>query len=319
MLLSVIIVSYNEGRYISQAIESCLLQVGIDDYEIIIGDDGSSDNSLEILKEYQNKYPDKIKYFVMDRDETGGVIGAIRASNVIKAGLAIAKGKYINIMSADDFFCNNQKFLKSIELLEQDKDDKYAAVVSQYKKVWDNGDEEIVLNFPMPFKLFWSNGYIHISCFVFRSDVYRKKLLLPRFCDDIGLIFSIGLLGEFHYIDDVMFAYRQRSGSIMHASDKLELCILEILVLQDILNVNKEILSSLSRMRKYIVFLYKNKQALSDSKYLKYKTSANRYKNNVLKKLEKCNCVFFCFFKIVNAINSRIWGLRRSAHKRLKI
>lgn len=157
------IVSYNEGRYISQAIESCLSQVGIDDYEIIIGDDGSSDNSLEIIKEYQNKYPDKIKYFVMNRDETGGVIGSIRASNVIKAGLAIAKGKYINVISADDFFCDKNKFLKSIDFLEKDKANTYAAVVSQYKKVWDNGDEESVLNFPMPFKLFWSGGYIHIS------------------------------------------------------------------------------------------------------------------------------------------------------------
>lgn len=319
MLLSVIIVSYNEGRYISQAIESCLSQVGIDDYEIIIGDDGSSDNSLEIIKEYQNKYPDKIKHFVMDRDETGGVIGAIRASNVIKAGLAMAKGKYINVLSADDFFCDNQKFLKSIDLLEKDKESKYAAVVSQYKKVWDDGDEETVLNFPMPFKLFWSKGYIHISCFVFRRDVHKKRLLLPRFCDDIGLIFSIGLSGEFYYIDDVMFAYRQRSGSIMHAHDKLELCILEILVLQDILNVNKEILSSLSRMRKHIVYLYQNRQALSDAKYLKYRTSANRYENNILEKIKTCNSECFVCFKAVNAINSLIWSFRRSLYKRIKM
>lgn len=319
MLLSVIIASYNEGKYISQAIESCLSQVGIDDYEIIIGDDGSSDNSLEIIKEYQNKYPDKIKYFVMDRDETGGVIGAIRASNVIKAGLAMAKGKYINVLSADDFFCDNQKFLKSIDLLEKDKESKYAAVVSQYKKVWDDGNEETALNFPMPFKLFWSGGYIHISCFIFRSDVYRKKLLLPRFCDDVGLIFSVGLLGEFYYIDCVMFAYRQRSGSIMHASDKLELCILEILVLQDILNVKERTLASLSRMRKHLVFLYKNRQALSNDKYLKYRISANKYENNILEKVEKINGVFFLFLKVANAINSRIWGLRRSAYKRIKM
>ena len=319
MLLSVIIVSYNEGRYISQAIESCLSQVGIDDYEIIIGDDGSSDNSLEIIKEYRNKYPDRIKYFVMDRDETGGVIGAIRASNVIKAGLAVAKGKYINVMSADDFFCDNQKFLKSIELLEQDKDDKYSAVVSQYKKVWDNGDEEIVLNFPMPFKLFWSGGYIHISCFIFRRDVYTKKLLLPRFCDDIGLIFSIGLLGEFYYIDDVMFAYRQRSGSIMHASDKLELCILEILVLQDILNVNRKLYATLSRMRKHIAYLYKNRRDLNNDKYLKYRVSANMFSNNILDKVAKSNSIKFSVFRVVNSINSRIWGLRRSIYKRVKL
>ena len=318
MLLSVIIVSYNEGKYISQAIESCLSQVGIVDYEIIIGDDGSSDNSLEIIKEYQNKYPDKIKYFVMDRDETGGVIGAIRASNVIKAGLAMTKGKYINVLSADDFFCDNQKFLKSIDLLEKDKESKYAAVVSQYKKVWDDRNEEIVLNFPMPFKLFWSKGYIHVSCFVFRSDVHKKRLLLSRFCDDIGLIFSIGLLGEFLYIDDVMFAYRQRSGSIMHASDKLELCILEILVLQDIFNTRKELSTSLSRMRKHLILLYKNRSSLSNDKYLKYRISAQTYDYNILNDIKKCNIVLFNLLRIILSINGRIWGLKRSLYKRTK-
>lgn len=317
MLLSVIIVSYNEGHYISQAIESCLSQVGIDDYEIIIGDDGSSDNSLEIIKEYQERYPDKIKYFVMDRDETGGVIGAIRASNVIKAGLAIAKGKYINVLSADDFFCDNQKFLKSIELLEQDKESKYAAVVSQYKKVWDDGNEEIVLNPPMPFKLFWSNEYIHISCFVFRSDVHKKRLLLPRFCDDIGLIFSIGLLGEFLYVDDVMFAYRQRSGSIMHTVDKLELCITHMLMLQDILNVEKEYSSSLARMKDKVLFVLENKQHLTDEKYKKYMYNACLYNNNILIWIKLQNESILKIFSGILYVNRRIWSLIRSIYKRI--
>lgn len=317
MLLSVIIVSYNEGKYISQAIESCLSQIGIDNYEIIIGDDGSSDNSLEIIKEYQNKYPDKIKYFVMDRDETGGVIGSIRASNVIKAGLAMAKGKYINVLSADDFFCDNQKFLKSIDLLEKDRKSKYAAVVSQYKKVWDDGNEEIILNPPMPFKLFWSNGYIHISCFVFRSDVHKKRLLLPRFCDDIGLIFSIGLLGEFYYIDDLMFAYRQRSGSIMHTVDKLELCITHMLMLQDILNVGKEYSSSFARMKDKVLFVLDNKQRMTDEQYKKYMCNACLYDNNILMWIKTQNESVLKIFGGILYVNRRMWSLIRSIHKRI--
>lgn len=317
MLLSVIIVSYNEGKYISQAIESCLSQVGIDDYEIIIGDDGSSDNSLEIIKEYQNKYPDKIKYFVMDRDETGGVIGSIRASNVIKAGLAMAKGKYINILSADDFFCDNQKFLKSIDLLEKDKGSRYAAVVSQYKMVWDDGREKPIKSPKISAKLSWSGLYIHISCFIFRSDVYKNKLLLPRFCDDAGLVFSIALLGEFLYVDDVMFTYRQRAESIMHKSDEFELCILHLLLLQDILNTGKCISSSFARMKNSVVFVSKNRNYLSCEQYKKYIYNADLHDNNLLMWIkQQSNSILYIFCGVMY-INRRIWSLARSIYKRI--
>ena len=56
MKLSIIIVSYNEKEYISEAIESCMSQEGKFDYEIIIGDDGSNDGSLEIIERYQEQY-----------------------------------------------------------------------------------------------------------------------------------------------------------------------------------------------------------------------------------------------------------------------
>ena len=116
-----------------------------------------------------------------------------------------------------------------------------------------------------------------------------------------------------------MLAYRQRSGSIMHASDKLELCILEILVLQDIMNVNREIFGSFSRMRRRIVYLYLNRRDLSNDKYLKYKANASMFSNNVLNKIEQINSIQFNIFRIVNSINSRIWGVRRSIYKRVKM
>ena len=50
--ISIIIVSYNEIEYIEEAIESCLSQKGINDYEIIIGDDGSTDGSINLINEY---------------------------------------------------------------------------------------------------------------------------------------------------------------------------------------------------------------------------------------------------------------------------
>ena len=54
MVLSIILVSYNEVSYIREAIESCINQKIDTDFEVIIGDDGSTDGSIDVIKEYAN-------------------------------------------------------------------------------------------------------------------------------------------------------------------------------------------------------------------------------------------------------------------------
>ena len=63
MKLSVIIVSYNEKQYLTECVASCLQQSFGKPYEIIIGDDGSNDGSIELIKEIAEKYPKIVKWF----------------------------------------------------------------------------------------------------------------------------------------------------------------------------------------------------------------------------------------------------------------
>lgn len=65
--LSIIIVSYNEAEYLPECFESILKQNMDFDYEVIVGDDGSSDNSLDVIKSYQTKFK-HFSYFVQDRE-----------------------------------------------------------------------------------------------------------------------------------------------------------------------------------------------------------------------------------------------------------
>ena len=85
--VSIIMVSYNEADYIRTAIDSCLGQT-LQDIELIIGDDGSDDGSIEIIREYADK-DSRVSYFVMDRPERFeyGVIGPLRVSAILKEGL----------------------------------------------------------------------------------------------------------------------------------------------------------------------------------------------------------------------------------------
>ena len=68
-LLSIVIANYNYGRFLEEAIQSVLSQ-SCDDYELIIVDGGSTDNSVEIIK----KYEDKIAWWVSEKEISVGFV-----------------------------------------------------------------------------------------------------------------------------------------------------------------------------------------------------------------------------------------------------
>lgn len=88
-LLSIVIANYNYGRFLEEAIQSVLSQ-SCDDYELIIVDGGSTDNSVEIIK----KYEDKIAWWVSEKDKG--------QSDAFNKGFAHAKGRLLTWLNADD-------------------------------------------------------------------------------------------------------------------------------------------------------------------------------------------------------------------------
>ena len=90
--VTIVIPVYNTGLYLKRAIESCLIQT-LRDIEIIIVNDGSTDNSLEIAKEYES-YDDRVK--VVSTENRG-------LSEARNTGLELAKGKYVYFLDSDDW------------------------------------------------------------------------------------------------------------------------------------------------------------------------------------------------------------------------
>ena len=93
-IFSVVMAIYNTGRYLNESISSILNQtVGYQNIQIILVNDGSSDNSEEICLAYQRNYPNNIIY---KKIENSGV------SNARNIGMKLAKGEYINFLDPDD-------------------------------------------------------------------------------------------------------------------------------------------------------------------------------------------------------------------------
>ena len=106
-LVSVIVPLYNKEKYIRRTLDYLIRQT-YENWECILINDGSTDNSLNIIEEISQKYPDK---FLVISQENSGQSGA---RNV---GLSVAKGKYIAFLDADDIWHPN-KLNSQVSFLE---------------------------------------------------------------------------------------------------------------------------------------------------------------------------------------------------------
>ncbi len=311
-LVTVIIISYNCAEYISEAIESCLRQ-NYKNLEIIIGDDGSKDDSYRIIKEYENKYPTKIKSYVMERpSDESLIIPSVRVSNNIRRALSYSSGEYIRFLSADDYYTNDDFFSHQVNFLEGNKE--YIAVAGHFKTVWENGKESVTYLPKTISPLFWSGLYAHISCFLIKKKLFDSKYFLPRFIDDVGMLYSIIAFGKCATISCVGFAYRQRDGSIMHTTNTVERHLLTLLLCQDIMQVGSMKFYTMCRYINSFNYILLNRKKINDKRYAQYIIEAGKYGHDYIRMAlnydnkkwwYKMGWMIFCFIaKIISLIVS---------------
>lgn len=113
--VSASIITFNQVDLIRNAIEGALKQVVNFPYEIIIGDDGSTDGTREVLHEYKQKYPDLIRLNLHDEHWEEGIPG--RLNNI--TNIRSARGKYIALCDGDDFWVSPDKIRKQAEFLDR--------------------------------------------------------------------------------------------------------------------------------------------------------------------------------------------------------
>jgi len=112
--ISACLITYNQEDYIKQCIEGALSQKLDFCYEIVIGDDCSTDGTSEICQSYQRRFPDLIKYRKRDKN-----IGMIR--NWIKT-ISDCSGDYLAICEGDDYWTDPLKLQKQVDFLEANPD-----------------------------------------------------------------------------------------------------------------------------------------------------------------------------------------------------
>ena len=113
-LLSVFMITYNHEKHIAEAIESALMQKTSFKYEIVIGEDCSTDQTREIVLEYATRYADKVKPIYQERN-----VGANKNAASVREA---CKGKYIALLEGDDYWIDPLKLQKQVDFLEAHPD-----------------------------------------------------------------------------------------------------------------------------------------------------------------------------------------------------
>jgi glycosyltransferase involved in cell wall biosynthesis len=224
MTVSVIIPNYNHSEYLKERIDSVLNQT-FSDFELIILDDCSTDNSREIIEEYRSKYPEIITLF--NSFNSGSPFSQWNL------GVGKAKGKYIWIAESDDVA--DPLFLETMfDLIS--KSDKTGIVYCNSKVVDERTNREYLLSdrgWPLYSNrlktsyvrsgvaeisdfFFLGNGILNVSSVLFRRSCYVEAVGADssmRYCGDWLLWLSMLRRADIAYNSSPLNKFRLHSGS----------------------------------------------------------------------------------------------------------
>jgi len=197
-LVSVVMSVYNSKKYLRQAIDS-ILQQTFNNFEFIIINDGSTDNSLELIK---SNTDDRI---ILINQENQGI--AVSLNN----GIKIAKGKYIARMDADDISHKN-RLKTQTNFLNENPD---VIVVGSNADVIDKDGDFVYLtknaldNNTLKKSLPLSTPFIHPSV-MFRREIFFKAGMYPNIpiAQDVLLFSKMVTYGSFANLHDPLIKYR---------------------------------------------------------------------------------------------------------------
>lgn len=263
--VSVIVPIYNVEKFLSQCLD-CLINQTLKDIEIICVNDGSTDNSLQILEEYSQK-DERIKII----NQANGGLSSARNS-----GIKIAQGEFIGFLDSDDYLDLN--FYES--LYSRAKDTNSDIVTCEYIYKITNNDKKKELFLKVNRNVVTSDVkekfeclYLPFYCYV-QNKIYKKDCIKDNFIEGLtfeDIYFTTTILAENNKMavaKDVAYYYRNQPNSISN----------------DVSNYNKHFYHK--AMAFFFKFVHDKNIDINTEKY--YKT-------------RKFRCLGITFFKIKKA------------------
>lgn len=283
-LLSICLITYNHEKFIRQAIDSVLMQKVDFDWELIIADDYSKDNTREIILEYKAKYPELIKLILQEKN-----VGP--AKNWLDL-ISAPKAKYVAYFEGDDFWTDPFKLQKQVDILETSPH-LSGCFHNSEERFWNNYTKASSLYLSLPNGREITIGeltqfnMVPTASLVFRnpipSELFTEKFLnLP--VGDWPLHLLNTRNGNYYYLPQVMSVRNLNPQSVWSLQNHEKNVIQVVHVYNELINsgwFNEEVVSMLKTGREKLANSIKPKKI---SKFSKIK---NKLKNKLISILNR--------------------------------
>ena len=208
-ILTVSIAAYNVGPFLRQALQSCVIE-GMDLLEVIVVDDGSSDDTVDVAREYVEKYPGTFRLLSKDNGGYG---------STINASLPLARGKYYKLLDGDDWF-DTENLEAYVSELHQTNADLSVSCITE---VYVSTGEELVLDKAPDYEEgVYSlgdvdfNGLLAMHSVAYRTDLLRRiGLTITENCfytDIEFLLIPLPFVETVHVVHRSVYQYRIGRG-----------------------------------------------------------------------------------------------------------
>ena len=188
-ILSLVVPVYNTEAWLRRCLDSVLLEELSDELELIAVNDGSTDGSLAILREYQTRCPGM---FVLIDKENGG------HGSAINIGLQAAAGRYFRVLDSDDWF-DTPNFLRWMACLSDCAED---LIVTPYSQEYARSGAELDHDYPFlehgrtyaPEDIDWQEGmdYFCLAASAWRTQLLREcGMKLPDKCSYVDMEYNL--------------------------------------------------------------------------------------------------------------------------------
>ena len=291
IMVSICCQVYNHERYIQKCLDGFLMQKTNFRFEVLIHDDASTDKSQEIIREYEEKYPDIIKPIYQHENQRS------KGKRIaLEYQYPRVKGRYIAMCEGDDFWIDEMKLQKQVDCLEKNKDSYISGHQvrfvneqgNQLQQVWTiNERKSGTINSKEFMKLMVSieGPWFHTSSFLFRSECLKEwidntpEFILQCMVGDYPILLYGISKGNVEYINEELGCYRLGSiSSVMknEFADKyvqLKKNEIETYKLFDQYTghlYENEVVEHNNLIEYKILFSEKNYNSLIKSKYRKY-------------------------------------------------
>jgi glycosyltransferase involved in cell wall biosynthesis len=219
--LSILVPTFNHSKFIAKMLEGAIMQKTNFDFEIIIGDDASSDDNALIIREYANEYPSLIKAFLHSKNLGPIEPRELGGKNNVGFLFGQSKSEYIALCEGDDFWTDPFKLQKQVDFLDQNP--AYAMCHHQLEVIYEDHSPSHLFNPKNQPEISKIDDLLADNSWFLgtASTVFRNVFIqgMPDWwwetaSGDLGIFIEVARHGKIKFFQETMGVYRKHRGGM---------------------------------------------------------------------------------------------------------